>query len=322
MSGSCGSKISSVIASCPTSRSVSLTVASARPRRPEVPRSGGTSASRSGGGGTGGNSRRVRRQRGWTGRCPKKRPNARSTQPLKSAPSAEWPVAGATTSVDCGNSCAVRSAFSTGVRRSSSPPSRSTGTSGSGPGPNSGGRRVRPALAEAERVAGSAVARSNGSNSESGTVGRPRAACRRRSAGSGGVVRAHGSGVSSQMVAAYSPELRRAAVVAAPSTSNARLRRRRSGVASPSSAARTAPGNPARNVGSKSPASRIENRSVRVRRRVRRPSAAGRSRAPAAVGAPTRSTSADRSATGSRVQGHAAAAERCSARGTAASVSR
>ncbi len=55
----------------------------------------------------------------------------------------------------------------------------------------------------------SAVARSNGSNSQSGIVAARAAACRWRSAGSGGVLRSQGSGVSSQVVAAYSAVLNR-----------------------------------------------------------------------------------------------------------------
>ena len=263
------SKTSSVTESSATSTSVSLTAPSVRPGSPAPP-SGLTAERRRGGGGGGLKKRRVRRQSVTTGSSSKKFSKARLVQPLRSAPSAECPVAGATTRFDRGNCAPTRRAFSTGVRRSSSPSSRSTGTSGSGPGPKSGAsgafgqrsQRLSTSLARA-------VARSNGSKSLSGINAARAAACRWRSAGSGGVLRSHGSDASSQLVAAYRAVLNiRAFVGASPSTSTARLRSRSSGVGSPCSAARTDPGKAARSTGSKSPARRIENTSARVRRRV------------------------------------------------------
>ena len=153
-----------------------------------------------------------------------------------SLPSTECPVAGATTRLDCGNCDPTRSAFSTGVRRSSSPSSRSTGTSGSGPGPNSGARGAFGQRSQRLSVSlARAVARSKGSNAPSGIAAALAAACRWRSAGSGGVLRSQGSGASSQLVAAYSAVLNgRGFGGGSASTSTARLRSRRSGVGSPS----------------------------------------------------------------------------------------
>ena len=117
--------------------------------------------------------------------------------------SARWPARrrGST----AGRAAPTRWALSTGVRRSSSPSSRRTGTSGSGPGPKSGasgafGQRSQRLSVSLAR----AVARSNGSNASPGIAAARSAACRWRSAGSGGVLRSQGSGDSSQVVAAYS----------------------------------------------------------------------------------------------------------------------
>ena len=106
-----------------------------------------------GGGGIGRKSRRPRRQRVRKGRRSMKRPKATVLQPLASAPSAEWPTPGATSRRACGKLAATRRALSTGVRRSSSPSSTSTGTSGNGPGREAGdGRCGRPAAAQVDDV--------------------------------------------------------------------------------------------------------------------------------------------------------------------------
>ena len=188
---------------------MSLTATSVRPRSPCTPGSFLTLERRVGGGGWGKKTRRTFPQREGTGPPRKKRSNARRAHGLGSEPSTEWPVAGATTSCACGNRAATRLAFSTGVRRSSSPSSRSTGTFGSGAPAGGGaglatGQRPQSVI----RSLSSTVARSKGRKSESGRAVTASRASRRRTAGSGGVLRAQGKGVSSQVVAAYSAALR------------------------------------------------------------------------------------------------------------------
>ena len=61
------------------------------------------------------------------------RENARLMQPVRSLSVASWPLPGSATTLACGSCVAVARAFSMGVRRSRRPPSRSAGTSGSGP---------------------------------------------------------------------------------------------------------------------------------------------------------------------------------------------
>jgi len=122
---------------------------------------------------------------------------------LRSELIAECPVAGATTTLERENSWAVRSAFSTGVRRSSSPSINSTGTSGSAPGPKSGADGACGQLSQRFSVSlASAVARSKGAKAESGIAASRSAAWLCRAAGSGGVSRDHGRGASSHVVAA------------------------------------------------------------------------------------------------------------------------
>ncbi len=154
-----------------------------------------------GGGGVAGNSRRMPRQRVFTLPPPRKRANARTVQPVPSAPSAEWPVAGATTSRARGNCAATRRAFSTGVRRSSSPSINSTGTSGGGPGAKLGAGAAAGQLAQSSiRSLSSAVPRSKGAKALAGTAAAAAAACERRRRGSGGVVPGQGKTVSSHVV--------------------------------------------------------------------------------------------------------------------------
>ena len=201
---------------------------------PLTPRAGATWRSAVGGGGEGGNSRRhapaARSDTGWSR---KKRANARSVQPDLSEPSAEWPVAGATTSFACGNWAATRWAPSTGVRRSSSPSSSSTGTSGSGPGPNDRlGRGGGPAVAQLEQV----VLEQAGAVERAGTASPGSAPPRPRPGGGArpdpaAAVRAHGKRISSQVVAVNSAVLISRGGGGSPSTENERRPRRSSGSA-------------------------------------------------------------------------------------------
>ena len=65
-------------------------------------------------------------------RSPKKRDNARATQPLRSESISSWPLPGTVTNVLCGSWDATAWPFSSGVRMSRRPLSTSVGTSGSG----------------------------------------------------------------------------------------------------------------------------------------------------------------------------------------------
>ena len=248
-----------------------------------------------------------------TGASLKKRAKARFGATAEVAPERRVPRGGRHDEARrAGTAPATRRAFSTGVRRSSSPSSSSTGTSGSGPGPNSGASgSLRPALAQVEHVArerGGAVERLElvvrDRRRARGRLAVPlarvwwRAAIpgqRRLLAGGRGVQRRAETRRSS--AAPHRPRTRACAGAAA-------------ACASPGSAARTEPGKAARSTGSKSPASRIENTSTRVRRRVRAPSVPADHADRAAARAPRRSTSAARSATRVPRPGAAPAAER------------
>jgi hypothetical protein len=146
--------------------------------------------------------RRRRGQRVLNGLPRMKFPKAAVVQPVGSKPRAEWPVCGATTSRARRNWAATRRAFSTGVRRSSSPSISSTGTSGSGPGPKAGaGAAAGQRPHSSTRSLSTAVARSNGENADPGRAAATARACARRSPSSGGLERGHGKRVSSQVVA-------------------------------------------------------------------------------------------------------------------------
>jgi len=124
-----------------TSSTVSCTALIARPRAPLTPGAARSSRNESGAGGRAPNScTPPPRQRAGTLRPRMKRRAAAVEQLLKSAVSTEWPVFGMVRSWACGQSAAALRAVSLGVRRSISPDSISTGTSGSDPagGPGAG----------------------------------------------------------------------------------------------------------------------------------------------------------------------------------------
>jgi hypothetical protein len=124
--------------------------------------------------------RRARDGQSATGRSAKKRANARAAQPDRSELSAECPVAGPTTSRDCGKRTATLWALSTGVRKSSSPSRISVGTSGSGLGPKPGGLGAAGQRSQSASRSFSRIAPvSNGENEAAGRAAVAASAWRR-----------------------------------------------------------------------------------------------------------------------------------------------
>ena len=152
------------------SASVNPKAAATRPGLPCMPGAGGISLMASGATGVGGNSRRPPEQAG-SGRSRKKALRARWAQPVRSLPRTLWPVWGIGDQGAPGMRWATDWASSSGVRRSSRPSRISVFSCGSGWGWVEGAAvangHCEQTLSSGES---SAVARSKGTNAESGVL--------------------------------------------------------------------------------------------------------------------------------------------------------